>query len=99
MPGRYGWDSRLSPHVLLSPLSKRLSGAGAKDVAEFDIRAEAAEVGDGANGGIRAGEKREGLLKADVLDFVQDGMPGRLAEAHVEKAARTSEPFGELHGR
>ena len=57
------------------------------------------EVGDGPDGRVGAGEKREDLLQADVLDFVEDGMPRRLAEAQVEESARAAEAPGKRHGR
>ena len=72
---------------------------GAEDAAEFHPGSESAEIGDRADGGVGAGEKRECLFEADVLDFIQHGMPGRLAEAKVEESARTGESLGERHGR
>ena len=62
------------------------------------VGAETAELGDRADGCVGFREQREGPLQADVQDFVEDGMTGRLAEAHVEKSARAVEARGKRGG-
>ena len=84
--------------VPLPPFPEGHFHAGAEQVAEFDAGAEAAEVGDGADGGIRAGEERQGLFEANVLYLVQDGVARSLAKAQVEEGARTFEAGKQIRG-
>ena len=72
--------------------------AGEEEFAEGAVGAEAAEVGDGANGYFHVGKKRHDLLHPDMQDFIQNRASHRLAEAQFEKAARPGEAGGQRFG-
>ncbi len=56
---------------------------------EFQFGVEAAEVRDGGDWNVRVHKKFHGARQPDVEDFVEGGMAGGLAEAHVEETAGT----------